>query len=153
MAIVRWGRGSDMHDRLKQVQQEMDSLVAGAGRGHHAGRTQAYRASVYPPMNVYNDDESFIVRAEVPGIETKTLDLEVVGDTLTVRGERAAPEIPEGASYHRRERDFGSFRRSLTLPEKVDNQKVVATCKDGILEVRLPHAEEAKARKITVGVS
>lgn len=148
MAIVRWGSGSDMLARLRQMQQDMDSLVTNTGRG----RDQSYGAAVYPPMNVYNDGETFIVRAEVPGIDPDNLDVEVVGDTLTVRGERKGPDLPEGASYHRRERDFGRFRRSLTLPEKVDSQKVVATCKYGILEVRLPHAEETKARKINVGV-
>ena len=153
MAVVRWGSGPDMLARLGQMQREMDQIVSGVRPDSHASRAQTHRASVYPPMNVYNDGETFIVRAEVPGVEPSTLDLEVVGDTVTVRGERTALEIPEGASYHRRERDFGRFRRALTLPEKVDNQKVIATCKDGILEIRLPHAEEAKARKISIGVS
>ena len=153
MAIVRWGKGSDVMARIKEMQREMDSLLSGGGAGHRGGRESYSRPSVYPPMNVYNDGETFIVRAEVPGIVPDSLDLEVVGDTLTVRGERQAPELPEGAAYHRRERDFGSFRRSLTLPEKVDNQKVAATCRDGILEIRLPHAEEGKARKVTISAS
>jgi HSP20 family protein len=108
---------------------------------------------VYPPVNVYNDGESYVVRAEVPGIDPADVDLEVTGDTLTLRGERKRPEVPEGAAYHRRERDFGRFRRSLSLPAQVDSTKVSATCTDGILEIRLPHAESAKRRRIDVKAS
>ena len=90
------------------------------------------------------------MRAEVPGVDPKSLDIEIAGDTLTLRGERKLPELNEGASYHRRERDFGQFRRSFSLPDKVDGKKVEARCQDGILEVRLPHAEETKARKIAI---
>ena len=150
MAIVRWGSGSDMFARLRQIQREMDSMVSGQDTARPNPAAGAYRSAAYPPMNVYNDGESFIVRAEVPGIDPAAIDLEVVGDTLTVRGERKALELPEGESHHRREREFGQFRRALTLPEKVNNEKVTATCKDGILEIRLPHVDEAKARKVTI---
>jgi HSP20 family protein len=76
--------------------------------------------------------------------------LEATGNTLTIRGERPAPTVSNESSYHRRERDFGSFRRSMTLPEQVESGKVVATYNDGILEIRLPFAEAAKRRKIAV---
>jgi HSP20 family protein len=108
------------------------------------------RASVYPALNVYHDGESFIVRAEAPGVNPKSLDVEVTGDTLLLRGERKLPELAEGASYHRRECDYGRFCRSFSLPDRVDSSNVVASCRDGILEIRLPHAEETRARKVAV---
>jgi HSP20 family protein len=110
----------------------------------------AYRSGVYPQMNVYDDGESFIVRAEVPGVDPKDIDLTVTGDTLTIQGERKQEEIPPGASYHRRERSFGQFRRALTLPDQVDAAKVAATCKEGILQILLPRAEQAKQRKVQI---
>ena len=150
MALIRWGREGDIFSELSRMQSDLSRLFgeidSRAGRG-------GYKASVYPPMNIYNDGESFIVRAEVPGVEPKSLDLEVTGDTLTLRGERKLSELEEGSSYHRRERDFGQFRRSFSLPERVDGSKVMASCEDGILEIRLPHAKEAKARKISVKAS
>ena len=149
MARIRWHRGGDVFSQLERMSQEMDRLLT----TFRPGGAQAARSDVYPPLNVYNDGESFIVHGEVPGIAPKELDIEVTGDTLTVRGERKAPEIPEGASYHRREREFGRFRRSLTLPEQIDSTKVTATFTDGILEIRLPYAEAAKRRKIDVHIS
>lgn len=147
MALVRWGQRSDLFSQLERMQREMESLVSGFGRRGWRGQ---YPTHVYPALNIYDDGETFIVRAEAPGVEQESLDLQVVGDTLTLGGERKLPELKAGASYHRRERDFGSFRRSLTLPERVNPDKVVASFSDGVLEVRLPRAEEAKARKIAV---
>src|SRR5690348_10684062 len=74
------------------------------------------RASVFPALDVYDDGESLIVRAEMPGVDAKSLDITVTGDTLTLKGERPAP--PAGVSYHRQERDYGRFQRALTLPEQ-----------------------------------
>ncbi len=148
MARIRWHRGGDVFSQLERMSREMDQLLTAFSPG--AG--PAGRPDVYPPMNVYSDGESFIVHGEIPGVVPAELDIEVTGDTLTVRGERKAPEVAEGASYHRREREFGRFRRSLTLPEQVDSTRVSASFADGILEIRLPYAEAAKRRKIDVNV-
>jgi HSP20 family protein len=129
------------------MSHEMDRLLT-TYRGPVGGRPD-----VYPPLNVYTDGESFIVHGEVPGIAPTELDIEVTGDTLTIRGERKAPEVPDGASHHRRERQFGRFRRSLTLPEQVDTAAVSASFTNGILEIRLPYAEATKRRKIDVTAS
>jgi len=134
------------------VQHELSRLFAGLDPwGLAPGAT--YKTSVYPPLNLYREGDHYIVRAEIPGVDPKSIDLEVTGDTLTLRGERLMPEVPEGASYHRRERDFGQFRRSMTLPDRVDSSGVVANFHDGVLEIRLPQAEEVKARRITVQAS
>ena len=152
MATIRWHQGGkDVRSQLERMAREMNQLMSVFGSDSNARRA-GHQPDVYPPLNVYNDGESFVVRAEIPGVTNEDLDIEVTGDTLTVRGERLTPEIPEGASYHRRERDFGRFRRSLTLPEQVDSGKVAATFVDGILDIRLPHAETAKRRKVEVNI-
>jgi HSP20 family protein len=150
MALIRWLGDEGMFTRLERMRREMDRLTSAFGPHFGAGEGTVYRPGVYPPINVYDDGESFIVRAEVPGADPKAMDLTVTGDTLTIRGERVAAELPEGASYHRRELNTGQFRRALTLPEQVDNSKVMASYRDGILEIRMPRAEQAKQRKIEI---
>jgi HSP20 family protein len=146
MAMIRWLGESDVFSQLDGMRRDMDRLMS----AFRPWSGSAYRSGVYPQMNVYDDGESFIVRAEVPGVDPKDIDLTVTGDTLTIQGERRLEEVPEGASYHRRERSSGQFRRSLTLPDQVDSSKVAATCKHGILQILLPRAEQARQRKVKI---
>jgi len=109
----------------------------------------ATRSGVYPPINVSETDEALIVRAELPGVDPKSLDVTMEHDTLTISGERHAHE-ESNASYHRRERSWGVFRRSFTFPKRVDAGKVAARYTNGILTVELPKAAEARPRQIAV---
>jgi HSP20 family protein len=124
------------------MRRELDRVF---GQGAVA-RPQA----VYPAINIYDDGESFIARAELPGVSAGELDVTVTGNTLTLKGERKPYEAPEGASYHRRECDCGKFNRSFRLPEPVDSTKVSASYENGVLELLLPRAESAKARKVEI---
>lgn len=150
MALIRWLGEDSTLSQLERMQREMDRLTSVFRPFFGSGEGAVYRPGVYPPINVYDDGESFIVRAELPGVDAKAVEVTVTGDTLTIRGERTARELPEGASYHRRELSTGQFRRALTLPEQVDNTKVLASFRDGILEIRLPRAEQAKLRKVEI---
>jgi len=107
-------------------------------------------AGVFPPVNIYDDGESFLVRAEVPGLDKEALEVSVKGDQLTLRGERKTQTAAPNASYHRRERDSGQFRRVVTLPQPVDAEKISASYKNGVLEVVLPRVPEAQPRKINI---
>jgi HSP20 family protein len=106
----------------------------------------------YPAMNVYAGENDVLVEAELPGYEAKDIDVSVVQSTLTVRGERP-DEAAEGRSYHRRERGFGKFVRSLELPFNVDGDGVEAELKDGILTIKLPRVVEERLKKIEVKAS
>jgi HSP20 family protein len=114
------------------------------------GFTGARTAGVFPAMNVSEDVESVYVRAELPGFKAEELDITMENDTLTIAGERKMPAEDEKASYHRREREWGTFRRSLSLTARVDSDKVQARYENGILTVILPKAEEARPRQISV---
>jgi HSP20 family protein len=103
-----------------------------------------------PALDVSETDEAVLVNVEIPGIDPKDLDISVVGDTLTIRGEKTDETEQSGRNYHRVERRYGSFTRSLTLPASVDADNVTATVKQGVLEVRLPKKEEARAKRIEV---
>ncbi len=113
--------------------------------------TSATRAAgVFPAVNLYDDGTSFLVRAEIPGMKKDELEITVKGDQLTLRGERK-PELAEAkASYHRREREAGQFRRVVTLPQVVDAERIGATYQNGVLEVVLPRLAEQQPRKIEV---
>jgi HSP20 family protein len=111
---------------------------------------RAERAGVFPQVNVYDDGESFLVRAEVSGLDKDKIDVSTRKEQLTIRGQRTVKTAEDGASYHRRERDGGQFRRTLTLPQPIDADKVSASYRDGVLEIVLPRAPEAKQRTIPV---
>lgn len=118
---------------------------------HH--ETASHAPGVFPPINIYDDGESYIARTEIPGVDPKTLDITVTGDTLTIKGKRELDIDDSNICFHRRERSFGEFRRAFNLPEQVDNTKVKATSLNGVLEILLPRAEQAKQRKISVKAS
>lgn len=103
----------------------------------------------YPALNVWEDDDTFTVEAELPGFKNEDVDISVMGGTLTVKGERK-PEAPAGGVWHRRERAFGSFSRIVELGRDVDADKVEASFRNGVLTVSLPKAAAAKPRRIEV---
>jgi HSP20 family protein len=107
-------------------------------------------AGVFPAVNIFDDGEKFLVRAELPGFDKNSLEVTAQGDQLTLRGERHIDSPEQKASFHRRERQGGQFRRVVTLPQAVDSANITATYKNGVLEVELPRAPELKPRKITV---
>ncbi len=105
---------------------------------------------MFPLLNVTETAESFVVTSEIPGMKTEDLEIKIEGDTLTLRGERRPEEMGQGASYHRRERALGAFQRSLTLPRKVDGEKVNASYKNGVLKITLAKEKEALPKQITI---
>ena len=115
-----------------------------------SGNPAPGRSRLFPPMNVRKQDNNYQITAEIPGVNAAEIDLTVQGDTLTIRGERKTDTVGENASYHRRERSFGAFQRSITLPEKVDADRIGANYKNGILFINLPLDEATGPRKIAV---
>ena len=111
------------------------------------------RSTEYPPLNVWSNEDETIVQAELPGLAVDDIDISAVQNTLTLRGSRKPEELKKGESYHRRERWTGRFVRSVELPFEVDNSKVEAEYKHGMLSIRLPRAEEHKPKKIAVKAS
>lgn len=107
------------------------------------------RPSPFPALNIWEDGDNLMAEAEVPGLKLDDVEILVEGDELTIKGKFNTPELEE-ASYLRRERVVGEFSRTITLPRTVNSERVEATLKDGVLTIKLPKAEEAKARKITV---
>lgn len=128
---------------MERLQHDMNVLMGGAGQG-------VVTPPSFPAMNVWTSKDVAVITAEAPGVAADTMDISVVGETLTLSGERN-PELQEtDVRYHRRERGYGKFSRSIELPFRVDVGKVEAKCDKGILTISLPRAEADKPRKIAI---
>jgi HSP20 family protein len=143
-------RGTVTVNPLQQLRDEVDRLFTSVfTHPTVSGATRLVTGRGFPAVNVWEDDENLFVEAEVPGLKAEHLDVTVVGDELTIKGQR--PEEPETeAAYHRRERGVGSFTRVIRLTSEVEADKVQASLNDGVLLLTLPKAEDAKPRKIKV---
>jgi HSP20 family protein len=104
----------------------------------------------WPAIDVAEEENAIVVRAEIPGCKAEDIDISVYGNTLTISGEKKLSEEKKEKGYYHVESTYGSFRRELNLPTDVDRDKIDATCKDGVLSIKLPKAEKTKAVKIKV---
>jgi HSP20 family protein len=145
MAIIRWRTEPNPFRELDRLRGQVDRLF----NEFSVGR-EPFFSRVYPAINVGEDRENFHIRAELPGVKPENLDIQCVEGRLVIRGERTIAPEDKGVSYHRREREGGTFRRIVSVPERVHPGKVSADLKNGVLTVTLPKAEEAKPRKISV---
>ncbi len=149
MAIVRWEPFRD----LMGVQERMNRLFDEAFRGvQRAGEEDSLGGSWAPLVDVYEHEGSIVLKAELPGIEPKDVDVKVENNVLTLRGERRLDSEIKRENCHRIERAYGAFSRSFTLPNLVDTDKIQAEYKDGVLRLTLPTREEAKAKQITINI-
>jgi HSP20 family protein len=130
---------------MQRMQRQMERVMNQPQKARHA--------SEFPAINVWMKNDTTSVTAELPGFESKDLELSVVGDTLTLIGSREADELPDGGRYHRKECLCGSFTRTVRLPYPVEADKVEATYKNGILRIELVRAEADKPKKISVKVN
>jgi HSP20 family protein len=105
-----------------------------------------------PTVDVYEEKDDIVVKAELPGMDKDNIEVNLTDHTLTIKGEKKKEEEVKEENYHRSERSYGSFLRTLELPKDVHADKVKASFKNGILEVRMPKTEEAKAKEIKVKV-
>jgi len=131
--------------------EEMERMQREMGKMKNAFSFERPQSSgVFPAINAWANEDEEIVTAEIPGVDPSEIDLAIVNDVLTISGERKAVEPNGEMRYHRRERTYGKFSRSIQLAFAVDSSKVSAGYEDGILKVTLPRAEADKPHKITV---
>ena len=147
MELVRW----EPFDGLNRIQSRINELF-----NETFGRSQAYSNSPtgvwFPPVDILESKDSYLIRAELPGMKKEDFNLEVNDGTLTLSGERKFDEPANGVEYQRMERVAGKFSRSFSLPQTVKSDGIKATYRDGILEMHLPKADEAKPKQIEVSV-
>jgi HSP20 family protein len=148
MALIRW----DPTREVNSLQSEMNRLFntffdnpVQAGSGPNLRRW-------VPAMDLVETDDHFVLRADLPGLTEDDVSIELEDNVLTISGERKSEHEEHKEGYHRVERAYGSFGRSLTLPEGVDADTVEASFDNGVLEVRIPKPEERKPRKVAITV-
>lgn len=155
---MAWATYNPYRD-LEMLRHEIDRLFDG---GPAAGRWSGpfsrvsflpgRQARAYPLMNFNEDDNNLYAEALAPGIDPQSLKLSVVGDQLTLAGEKVGPQDVKSDAWHRNERATGRFTRTVTLPYPVDADKVTADYRDGVLKITLPKAEAARPKQIEVNV-
>ena len=132
-------------DHVDQFRSEFDNLF----RRLSSHTARDFGANVYPAVNIAQDTDNFYLRAEVPGVKSEDLDISVVRNKVTLSVKRQQT-TEEPRNYHRRERNFGEFKRTVTLSNDIDPEKVVANYKNGVLTVKLAKTEAAKPRQIEI---
>jgi len=105
-----------------------------------------------PAVEIYDEKDDIVVKAELPGLKKEDLEINMSGDILTIKGEKKKEEEVKEKDYYYSERSYGSFERSLEIPQKVVPDKIRANFKDGVLEIRLQKSEEAKKKEIKIKV-
>lgn len=140
MAIIRW----DPFREMTSFEDQFNRLWRGLADGRQR------QESWFPAVDVYDTKDAVVLKAELAGMNPDDIQIEVEDNVLTIKGERKFEEKVEDERYYRVERRFGSFQRSLALPQGVKSEDIAANYEDGILEVRVPKAEEEKPKKISV---
>jgi HSP20 family protein len=135
-------------DRWANLRDEMNSLLELPFWSNFGRQTQLF-SGWSPALDLYQNNDSVVAIVELPGMRKEDIEISLHDGMLTISGERTS-EVSEGEKAERTERFSGKFRRSITLPARVDAGKVSATYKDGILTVTLPKAEEAKPKRIQI---
>ena len=141
MTLMRWTPWNELESMNRQLSRLLDD----------AGNTEGADVRHWAPaVDIRETDDALVVQAELPGIDKKDVKVEVHNGVLTISGERRYEKDVREKNVHRVERAYGSFTRSFSLPTNVDHDKVDASMKDGVLEVRLHKRESAKAKSIEV---
>lgn len=134
---------------MDTLHKEMDRLFEDFWKGsgpHHHARQLGFEGTLTPRVDESEDDKAIHVKVELPGMDEKDVDITLANGVLTIRGEKKRDEEEKGKDWYRSERSFGAFRRSLPIPVDVDEGKIEARFKNGILFIELPKTEEAQSK-------
>lgn len=141
-AFVPGPRFRELDTMRRQMERWFDTMNGSVFTGRSA--------NVFPAVNLTESPESYFIRAELPGVKATDLDIKATGNDITLSGERKGAPSVDGARFHRREREAGKFSRVLGLPGDIESDRVEASLKNGILTIKVPKAEKAKPRQISI---
>jgi HSP20 family protein len=143
--LIRWDPAREVDFMQSEMNRVFDAFF---GRGTPNG-SRARRW--VPAMDLLEQDDQLVLRADLPGLDREDVTIEVKDNVLTVSGDRKAEHEEKAEGFHRVERTYGSFSRTLTLPEGIDADAVTAEFDKGVLEVRIPKPEERKPHRVQIG--
>jgi len=149
MAIVRWDPFRD----VVTLQDRMNRLFDQALSKTRADDEEGLTASTWlPAVDIFETADSIVMKAELPGVSRENIDIQVRDNTLALKGERTFEREVKDENYLRIERSYGAFQRAFSLPTVIQQDKIKAVFKDGVLEVTMPKAEEAKPKQVKIDV-
>ena len=154
MSLVRWNPARELAtwpSDLFGIQREMNRMFDTMFRNDSRDDDSAFTAWT-PAVDIAEHDDEFVAKVELPGVNKEDVKITIESNILTIRGEKKQEKETKKENYHRVERSYGSFQRSFTLPSTVKSDKIDAIYKDGVLQITLPKAEEAKPKQIEVKV-
>lgn len=147
MALVKYNPLRD----LRSMQDQMNRLL-NLSWNHDLPSEDIKEGLWQPAVDIYETADSIVIKAELPDVDQKDIDVRIEDSTLILKGERKHEDEVKKENYHRIERYFGSFQRSFSLPATVDQEKVAASCEKGVLTITLPKREETKPKQISIPV-
>ena len=151
MTLIRWRPESELLPRISDLNREMNRLFDSFLRSD-AADDGAFGSSWTPAVDILEQEDSYTLEAELPGLKKDDVKISVQDNLLTLRGEKKDERKESKKGYLRMETNYGSFTRSFTLPTTINASKIEAEFKDGILKIQIPKAEEAKPKMIEVKV-
>jgi len=146
MELVRWNPGRELFNWHNGIDRVFDDFFSAP----LSGSENVAMRDWLPVVDIYDNDDTIVIKAELPGVDKKDIKVDVNGRILTLKGERVTDNEVKTDDYHRRERSFGKFERSFTLPADVDPDKIKADFKDGILKLNIPKPEAHKPKQISI---
>jgi HSP20 family protein len=149
MAMIRWEPVGELNTIQNEMNRLFDTLFDGPAR---VTQPDSSRQRWIPPMDLVETSGDYVLRADLPGLSDADVQIELTDNVLTISGERTAEHEDREDGYYRVERAFGSFARSLTLPEGVNPESVQANFDRGVLEIRIPKPEQRKPRTVAISV-
>ena len=148
MAMVKGDPFRDLVSIQDRMNKLFEQTLSRSSRSDEAAAATTWT----PPVDIYETPETIVIKAELPGVAREDVDIQIQDNALVLRGERRFAKEVKEESYLRIERAYGPFHRSFTLPATVQQDKVRAVLRDGVLELELPKADSAKSKRITIDV-
>ncbi len=146
MQLVRFNPMREMFNVRNRMNHIFDDFFSPTLKGDQEASLWNWK----PVVDVYDNDDNIVIKAELPGVDKENIDIDVTGRFLTLKGERSVENEVKEEKYHRKERAYGKFERVFTLPAEVDSEKIEADYKDGVLTINIPKPEKEKPRQITI---
>ena len=146
MNLVRWNAWREMSTMENRINRMFNEPFWPAGRLDDDTNMGMWN----PAVDLYEKDDHFVIKAELPGVDKKDISIDLKDRVLTLSGERSNENEVKEENFYRRERSYGKFQRSFTLPADVDADKIKAEFKDGLLMIEVPKPEQQKPKQVTI---
>ena len=144
--LVRFNPAREMNDLHRQMDRFFNAPFFRVGSLSDEGRAELW----YPSVDMFENEDALVIKAELPGLSRDDIDVNIDEGKLTLSGERKSENEVEEDKFYRRERTYGKFVRTFSLPADIDPERIAAEFKDGVLKIEIPKPDEKKPRQITV---